>query len=427
MKLNLPDKIVEAIKSMYHEDRLEYYANFLGFVDFYEVKPETLGMPTFAVTLHKLRMAMLWTEHDLKQLEGANLKWKLFHELSHLICNHIPRSKNYKQNVANVAQDMIINHIAEKYYGSETPYKYVPRPFSQEDYEWFKSRGISEQEDKTLREAIGTNNLRPKLDPAYTGDLVFEPLYEWLMQQHQKDLDGKPYEMSEDTAKMMRTLNGTIDAHMELDELSDELRQQIVHAASEKSRQRSRWSPESVDQVLNLLLKKPKQDNLRLIKKTIAQVKGFVKNPTYRRPSRRIDNGKGNVKLGKGLTVIWDWSGSMWGEHERVACELYKDGYSLDVIGSDTEVRKVYKVTSKKELAKVPFSGNGGTELQPAINYVADAKNRLNNKPLVILTDGCTDQLDFSGFKQPVLILSVDRPCPLVVESDNVRQIVIEK
>lgn len=426
MKLNLPDKIVEAIKSMYHEDRLEYYANFLGFVDFYEGEvPKDLLFSTFGVTLLNLRMAMIWHRPFLEKLSNNELKWLLLHEEFHLISNHVKRGKGYDHKLSNIAQDMIINHLIAKNYGEATPYKYTEPIFTQAEYDELMARGRATPQAAQM---IGKSTA-VQLDPNYKGDLVYEPLYLWLQQEHQKHKEGKPNKLSQPTKDLLDAFvdGQTVDVHMELDELSDELRQQIVHAASEKCRQRSRYSPDSVNQVLELLLQKPKKDNLKLIKRTIAQVKGFIKNPTYRRPSRKLEGAKGNTKVGKGLTVIWDWSGSMWGEHQAVACELYKDGYYLDVIGSDTEVRKVYKVTSKRELAKVPFSGNGGTELQPAINYVADSKNRLNHKPLVILTDGYTDHLDFSGFNQPVLILTVDRPCPLVVEKDNVRQIVIEK
>jgi predicted metal-dependent peptidase len=45
------------------------------------------------------------------------------------------------------------------------------------------------------------------------------------------------------------------------------------------------------------------------------------------------------------------------------------------------------------------ISGLGGTEIQPAIDYIADPKNKLNTLNTIILTDGYTDSLNFSKIK----------------------------
>jgi predicted metal-dependent peptidase len=262
------------------------------------------------------------------------------------------------------------------------------------------------------------------LDPAYMGALAFEPLYAWLEQENAKPGQGV---LSEKTKDLLKQHDGqSTDAHiMTLDEVSDDMRRQLVEQVSEKCKQLSRgMNMGNLDGVLELLLNPPANNNLRYIRRVISQVKGSMKSPSYARPNRRGSDTKGNKKVGMGLTVIWDWSGSMHDSHEAVASELYRDGYELDIIGADTEVKNVYKVRSKKELAKVPFRGGGGTELMPAIDYVKNPKNRLTHKPLVILTDGYTDALDLSGFPQQVLILTVGQECSII--AGEVKQIKIE-
>jgi predicted metal-dependent peptidase len=420
MKLNSHPRLIEANKQLFHQG-LEYYSHFLSFVDFYEAGVPPLPFPTFGVTIINLRLAMLWNREYLDSLSDNELKWLMLHELYHLLFNHIKRTKGYKHRESNIAQDMIINHLLKKHY-SGAPYHFTEPLVTEEKFNKLLSEGHVREDQRA--ELIGKSEA-VQLDPNYKGELIFEPLYNWLMKENAKPNQGA---LSEDTKRLMARNDGqSVDAHLPLDADMDEIRERIVQEVSEKVKQLARGNiGGSTQEVLDLLLRRPKKDNLRLIRKAIGEVKGSIKSPTYRRPSRKVEGTKGNVKIGRGLTVIWDWSGSMYGEHENVASELYKDGYELDIVGSDTQVNRVYKVKSKQELRKVPFMGGGGTELMPAIRYVADPKNKLSHKPLVILTDGYTDGLDFSGWGREVLILTVGQPCN-VRGSEKIKQIKIEK
>jgi predicted metal-dependent peptidase len=363
---------------------------------------------------------MLWNREFLDSLTEKELQWLLLHELYHLLFNHVKRGKGRNHKVSNIAQDMIINHLIGKHY-SAPPYNLREPVLKEAQFNDLLAKGLVREEDRVKVD----KSTAVQLDPAYSGPLVYEPLYDWLMEENSKPNQGA---LSEDTKRMMQWADGqSTDAHLPIDGDMDELRERIVQEVSEKAKQLSRGTMHgSTEEVLELLLRKPKKDNLRLVRKAIGAVKGTIKSPTYRRPSRRVDGSKGNVKIGRGLTVIWDWSGSMYGEHENVASELYKDGYELDIVGSDTQVNRVYKVKNRQQLKKVPFMGGGGTELMPAVRYVSDPKNKLSHRPLVILTDGYTDHLDFSDWNREVLILTVGEECP-VSGSDKVRQIKIEK
>ena len=179
-----------------------------------------------------------------------------------------------------------------------------------------------------------------------------------------------------------------------------------------------------VEAILNKL-RKTRRDYLKEIKRTMSShIFGSKKSKTIVRPNRRgIEGLKGNKKYKNEINVILDTSGSMSGSFEKVLSYIFQNDIEMNLVQIDTEVKKVYKITCKKELEKMKIFGLGGTTLTPALKFIADKKNKISIFNTVILTDGCTDSLDFQGIRTKTLILSTDGKCPIAFDNGKIKQI----
>jgi len=164
-------------------------------------------------------------------------------------------------------------------------------------------------------------------------------------------------------------------------------------------------------------------DYMKLIKSKTNSLMSNYTNRKYTKPNRKGLKGiKGKHKTGNAITCILDTSGSMWGSLEVVLSTIFKHGLHVNLIQIDTNVKDPIILKSKADFSKIDLLGGGGTELQPAIDYVVE-NDKYNKHNVVILTDGYTDTLDTSNLKQ-VLILSVGVECDLITYN-NVTQIIL--
>jgi predicted metal-dependent peptidase len=178
-----------------------------------------------------------------------------------------------------------------------------------------------------------------------------------------------------------------------------------------------------IEAILNKLRKKRK-DYLKEIKSGISQIKGTVKDKTIKRPSRRGYVGiKGTKKIGSIINVLLDTSGSMGGYETKALNYIFRNDIEINLIQCDTIVHAAEKIKSMKQLQKVKVRGGGGTILQPGIDLVKEKYGQYNT---LILSDGYTDSLNFSGYKGKVLIISRAHECPIAKSNGKVKQIVIE-
>jgi predicted metal-dependent peptidase len=113
----------------------------------------------------------------------------------------------------------------------------------------------------------------------------------------------------------------------------------------------------------------------------------------------------------------------MMGLHEKVLSYCNQNDIEAIYIQGDTEVKQEMKIKSKKDLKKIKIKGCGGTTLQPIIDRAVE---KYNKYPMVLLTDGYTDNLDFSKVKDKVLIISCGTMVP-VIGSKKVRQIIVDR
>jgi predicted metal-dependent peptidase len=450
---NIHEKLIEAIQIMLVDCKvnLPYYGNFNLFVNFHENNK----MPTCAVNMTSKGFNFFYNSEFLAGLSQKEVNFITLHEDFHLLWNHPRRTitGQYDPKLANIAQDMIINHVIVE----DIP-------------DWF----IEVPKDKDGK------NMALFVPKEYQGKLIFEELYDWLRDKQeerkkQKQRGGKGDEGQDGQGQdkgdqagegqdggqggskakeygphgknpragragesetidtysldqLLDDLNETqgqyMDQHMG-DEVPEEMRESMVKDAMDRLQARG-FSGGNIEQTLNKLRKKRK-DYLSHIKRHVSNlIFGTKKMKTIVKPNRRqIAGVKGNRKVKTKINVILDTSGSMGGQgtFERVLSFVYRNDIEVNMIQGDTEVKWFENFKSKKKLETMKIHGLGGTVLQPSINYVEEHFNEFNT---VVLSDGYTDNLDISRLRGNVLMISVGVKMPIARSNGKLKQIVLE-
>ena len=448
---------MESIQQMLIDTKvnLPYYGNFNLFVNFAERK----DIDTCAVNMTAKGMNFYYNSEFLNRLSQKEVNFITLHEDFHLLWNHPKRTitGQYDHKLANIAQDMIINHIIWE----DIPHRYVEIP----------------------KDADG-KNMALFVPKEYTGKLIFEEIYEWLRDEKekrdkQKKQDqcqsckgtGQKQDQSNDGqdgdnpcddcngsgqqdggqggsqqygpyGKDPRNQGGTLDTwsldqildnldknqgqyldqHLG-DEVPEEMRESLVKDAMDRLSARG-LSAGNIEQTLSKL-RKQRKDYLKYIKRTVSNVMfGTTKTRTITRPNRRnIFGVKGNKKIKNKINCILDTSGSMGGTFERVLSYIYQNDIEVNLIEADTEVKWVENIKSKKKLESVKIAGLGGTMLMPAVKYVEDNFNQFNT---LIITDGYCDSLDLSRLQGNVLLITIGVEVPISKSNGKFKQIKVD-
>jgi len=458
---NIHEKLMESIQQMLIDTKvnLPYYGNFNLFVNFNERK----DIDTCAVNMTPKGMNFFYNSDFLNRLSQKEVNFITLHEDFHLLWNHPKRTitGQYDHKLANIAQDMIINHIIWE----DIPHRYVEIP----------------------KDADG-KNMALFVPKEYTGKLIFEEIYEWLRDEKEKrdkqkkqnqcqscngsgqkqdggqqpdgqegqgenpcdDCDGSGQQPGNGGTgnsygpygKDPRNQSGTLDTwsldqildnldknqgqyldqHLG-DEIPEEMRDAMVKDAMERLAARG-LSGGNIEQTLSKL-RKQRKDYLKHIKRTVSNVMfGTTKTKTITRPNRRGILGiKGNKKIKNKINCILDTSGSMGGTFERVLSYIYRNDIEVNLIEADTEVKWVENIKSKKKLESIKIAGLGGTMLMPAVKYVEDKFNQYNT---LIITDGYCDSLDLSRLQGNVLMITIGVDIPIAKSNGKVKQIKVD-
>lgn len=430
---NIHEKLLDCLKVMLIDTKinLPYYGQFCLHIAYHE--NDRIG--TCGVNITTSGMNFYYDPTFLDNISQKEVNFINIHEIFHLLFDHPTRtvSGQYNHKLANIAQDMIINH---------TIWEDIPHDFVE------------------IPKSVDGKNMALFVPKDYPGLLVFEPLYEWLNDEKQKwnksteksnstenkngkDSTGKPAYgpygknpsknsnvdsidtwSKEQIFDDMEKNNGEyLDKHMG-DEVPEEMREAIVKDIMDRLAARG-FSSGQVESTINKLRKKRK-DFLKEIKRSISNVIfGTVKQKTIVKPNRRqIPGLKGNKKIKNKINVLLDVSGSMSGLVEKVLNYVYRSDVELNLLEADTKIQARYNIKKTKELERIKIVGMGGTVLQPGIDHIVENFNELNT---VILTDGCCDSLDLSRLGGRVLIISAGVKVPITRTNGKVKQILVEK
>ncbi|MCS6989212.1 MAG: VWA-like domain-containing protein [Chloroherpetonaceae bacterium] len=435
-------KIADALLELSYSDRLYFYSYFYQFVSF----KETDMISTAAATIVPPSLYVLYNSRFIDSLAIKEVKFILIHELYHFLHNHIHRGRlAARRDLANVAQDMIINSTILRDYDGIAE---MPK---------LKTENATNDKQENQSEPMGV-----VIDPNYKGEWIFEELYGWLLKKKEeydelrkRDAssqennakissggNGKQSEKQEKepsfasqlgitqrTERILRSMDSNdgqfLDLHVEMPDEQKEETQEIINSVLKACRSRGEL-PGDIERMLNELNKPRRENNLKFLRRIIANTRGFLKDRSYSRLNRRVVGMKGVKRISQEINCILDTSGSMSDDIDFIINEINRDGFVVNLIQCDTRVQDIKRITKKGELKKLSIKSFGGTALQPAVDYIAKPSNGLSKFPTVILTDGYTDTLDLTALRYPVLILSVGVECPIKA-GRNVKQVKIFK
>ena len=151
----ISDSIIEMISSFH----MPYYGEFTQFINFHEAKIGTCG-----VNVTNKGMNFYWDRDFIEKTTRKTMKFVIIHETYHLLFDHQKRGVGYDKKIANLAADMIINSIIHgEMMIKENLSQFIEIPKDEKG-----------------------NNTCIFIPSDYTGDMIFEEVYHWLMNKYNK-------------------------------------------------------------------------------------------------------------------------------------------------------------------------------------------------------------------------------------------------
>ena len=161
---NSHEKILNSINHMLIDTKysLPYYGNFNLIIAFHE----NHNMPTAGVNMTTSGMNFYYNPKFIDRLSQKEVNFLTLHEDFHLLWDHPRRTISgvYEHSLANIVQDMIINHIIWQ----DISHNFVEIPKNEEG-----------------------KNMALFVPKEYDGRLIFEVLYTWLRDKRDEHKKNK--------------------------------------------------------------------------------------------------------------------------------------------------------------------------------------------------------------------------------------------
>lgn len=342
---------------------------------------------------------------------SKQIEFLIIHEIQHILSNHLLRVTymGLDRYLSNIAQDMIINSNIKKYF------KDLEQPTAIIDNK--------------------KENLGYFVPDEYEEEWISEILYDWLKKNKPEMGQSKIFKISlngkekEGKGNVDGKGNAYIDSEESKkendieDEVSSDLKEAIIQDVINQARNRGLVASNEEETLRSL--RRSKKNYLSMIKAHMSIMFGNMKQSTWKKFSRKYDLAPGFHRIKNELNCILDTSGSMNGMFEKVLSYIFYHNISINMIQCDAQVQSIIQCKSLSDIQKLKIKGHGGTTLQPAIDYIKE-RSKINSLPLVILTDGYCDTLDFTGIKNKVLGITVGCDIP-ITGSKNIKMIKVEK
>jgi predicted metal-dependent peptidase len=374
---NIHEKLLSSIQTMLIDTKvnLPYYGEFNLHVNFHET--DSIG--TCGVNVSSKGMNFFYSPKFLEDISQKETNFITLHEDFHLLFNHPRRTMagQYDHKMANIAQDMIINHIIwedishafveipkdknGKNMALFVPKEYTGKLIFEELYEWLKEEkekwqksnqcqsqcqscnGTGKKQDQNKSGqgqqqqgqgqgqqqqgqgqgqgqggGSGQQNQDPCPDCNGTGnqggkDSTGKPSYGPYGKNPSKDGEAIDTWSKEQIFQDMDNNEGQYLDVHMTDDVPEEMREAMVRDVMERLQSRG-LSSGNIETTLNKL-RKQRKDYLKEIKRSVSNlIFGTKKQKTIVKPNRRGISGlKGNRKVKTKINVILDTSGSMGG------------------------------------------------------------------------------------------------------------------
>jgi predicted metal-dependent peptidase len=175
-------KIIDLIVMMLSSNTLPFYAEFSTYMNYYEAS----NIPTMGVNVGKNGMNMYWNRKFVDSLLPQDLLFILIHENFHLLFDHTKRSVYYNKELANIAQDMIINtiidtDIVKKINNKTSKGEIISIPKDREEFIKDENGNVTfDDSGNPIKNPRFGENIGLFLPKEYKGNMIFEDLYEWI-------------------------------------------------------------------------------------------------------------------------------------------------------------------------------------------------------------------------------------------------------
>ena len=296
----------------------------------------------------------LFLENTLKEMQAL-----IKHEIYHIMSRHYARAKTLKNRYSELAVSLAMDIAINQYI--------MNLPSWSEKLESVKmTYNVDLKEDQTMEEYValiqaGMDKLTKDDKASYKSDKTSHEIWEVM------DESSNIEQMDEVTKKL------------------------AGNAARGKV-------PESINLLIKALNKSAEISWKDYLKRTIGILpvghKKTITRKDRRQPGRLELRGKLSNRVAQLLVAI-DISGSVSdNEIEKILIEVFSIVKSypseITIIECDSEIRRVYKVKSIKDV-KEKINTKGGTHFSPVFQYIYD--NRLRNHVLIYFTDGLGEEV----------------------------------
>lgn len=198
MQSNINPKIIECLKKMriYRNDTsIPFYAEFCLSLNFIERNND---LKTCAVNVTKKGLNFYYNNSFVEEISEQELVFIIIHEVLHLLSKHISRAKGYKPKTSNIVMDMIINYNIVKMVNNYRVNKAKnnndkPKCFTVDGYDSNFNIAIPRFKDteENRKANIVDKNTVLLIPNKYEGEHIFEPLYNWYIEQLNKKFDNE--------------------------------------------------------------------------------------------------------------------------------------------------------------------------------------------------------------------------------------------
>jgi len=308
---------------------------------------------------------ILFIEYTLEEMKAL-----IKHEIYHIMFQHFKRGqelrKTYSDFVVNTVLDMSINQYIENLPADCITIERVNLSFDT-DLEYEKT---VEYYAERLNSAL--NKLKGKKGP----------------------------EILKNNLKLNEKFNNKMDmttSHDIWDSIDIDFKQ-IKHITKSRAKNSLNGNmPKAIEKAFKILNKKPEITWSDYFKNTIASMPLGYRKTVTRRDRRQPDRLDIRGKLSNNvvnITIAIDISGSITDkEIEKVMVEVFQIvksyPYEIEIIECDSDIRRIYKVKSIKDIKK-KIDTKGGTNFWPVFRYMNSSN--LRNNLLVYFTDGMGEE-----------------------------------